>query len=126
MEGINAVTADCSAGCGRACQVKEDAGIGPLLEPRKTRREYGDGSKHLPKSQDGKEVHRVAKDGHNTMGVAQKLNHLRDAPASDKKCYEYGRYPIRNRSCFCGHFNPIHRNPTMREPRTRFEHQEKP
>ena len=37
VKGVSAVTADRSAGCGRACQVEEDAGIRPFLEPRKTR-----------------------------------------------------------------------------------------
>ena len=106
MKGVSAVTADRSAGCGRACQVKEDAGIRPFLEPRKTRHEYGNGPKHLPKSQDGKEVQWVAKDGHDAMGVAPKLRHLRDAAASDKKRYEYGRGPISNGFCLRGHSNP--------------------
>ena len=106
MKGVNAVTSNRRARRGCACQIKEDTGICPFLEPRKTRHENGNGSKHFPKSEDGKEVHRVAKDGNDTMGVAQKLDHLRGAAASDKKCYQYGRCPIRNRSCFHGHFNP--------------------
>ena len=106
MKGVNAVTSNRRARRGCACQIKEDTGICPFLEPRKTRHEDGNGSKHFPKSEDRKEVHRVAKDGHDTMGVAQKLDHLRGAAASDKKCYQYGRCPIRNRSCFHGHFNP--------------------
>src|SRR5437870_5065038 len=64
VKGVNAVNANRSDGCDCACQIKEDAGIRPFLEPRKTRHEYGNGSKRLPKSQDAKEVHRVVKDGH--------------------------------------------------------------
>src|SRR6202035_4051891 len=90
VKGVNAVNTDCSDGCGCACQVEEDAGIRPFLEPRKTRHEYGNGSKHLPKSQDGKEVHWVAKDGHDAMGVGEILCDLRDSAASDKKRYECG------------------------------------
>ena len=62
VKGVNAVTTDCSARRGRACQVEEDAGIRPFLEPRKTRHEYGNGSKRFPNAEDGQEVWRVAKD----------------------------------------------------------------
>ena len=106
MKGVNAVTADRSAGCGRACQVEEDAGICPFLEPRKTRHEYGNGPKHFPKSQDGKELHWVAKDGHYAMDVALKLCHLRDTAASNSTGYEYGSSPISNGFCFQGQSNP--------------------
>src|SRR5579863_7086784 len=46
---ISAVTAYRSARCGRASQVKENPGIRPFLETRKTWREYGNGPKHFPK-----------------------------------------------------------------------------
>jgi hypothetical protein len=36
VKGVNAVTGGRSVGCGHACQVEEDAGIRPFLEPWKT------------------------------------------------------------------------------------------
>ena len=53
-----------------------------------------------------KEVHWVAKDGHDAMRVGRILPDLRDAAASDRKRYEYGRSPISNGFCFRGHSNP--------------------
>jgi hypothetical protein len=106
VKGINAVTADCNAGCGGACQVEKNAGIRPLLEPRKTWREYGNGPQHFPKSQDGEKVHWLAKDGHYAMNVAAKSCHLRDPAASDKKRYQHRRSPISNGFCFHSQSNP--------------------
>ena len=100
MKAVSAVTANRSAGRGRACQVKEDAGIRPFLQPRKARHEDGNGPEHFPKSQDAEEVHWVAKQGNYAMGFAQKLSDLRSPTASDKKRYEYGRCPISNRFSF--------------------------
>ena len=94
MKGVSAVTADRNNGCDRASQVEEDAGIRPFLEPRITRRQDGNGSQHLPKSQDGEEVQRIAKDRNDAVRVGAILPHLRDAAASDEKRYQYGRRPI--------------------------------
>ena len=96
MKGVSAVDPDRGDGGDRACQIEEDAGIGPFLEPRKTRREYGDGSKYLPKTQDGEEVHRVAENGHDAVGIGVILPHLRNTAASDKERYEDSHSPIRN------------------------------
>ncbi len=49
VKGVRSITADRSAGCGRVCQVEEDACIRPSLEPPKTRHQYGNGSKHFSK-----------------------------------------------------------------------------
>src|SRR5260370_25912211 len=106
VKGVSAVATDRCAGCGRACQVEEYAGIRPFLEPWKARHEYGNGSKRLPKSQDGKEVHWVAKDGHDAMGVAEILCDLRDPAASVKKIYKNGRYPKGKVYYFLVHSHP--------------------
>src|SRR5579863_10627743 len=90
MKPVRTVAAHPGAGCGRACQVKEDAGIGPLLEARKAGHEDGDRSKYFPKAQDREKVHGVAKAGHHAMGVARILCDLRGAAASDRKRHEYG------------------------------------
>src|SRR5207253_3121253 len=91
---------------GCACQVEEDSGIRPFLQSRETRDEDGNGSKRLPKSQDGEEVQRVAKDGHHAVGVGSKLCHLRNAATSDGKRYENSRCPVSNGFCARGHCNP--------------------
>ena len=67
VKSVSAVSADCSGGCGRACQVEEDACVCPFLEPRKTGHKYRNGPKRLPNPQDGDEVHRIVKDGHDAV-----------------------------------------------------------
>src|ERR1700735_210225 len=95
VKAVSAINADCDAGYSGACQVEEDAGIRPFLEPRKTRHEYGNGSEHFPNSDDRKEIHRIAKLGHYTVRVGLILCYLRNAPGL-KKRYEYGSGPISN------------------------------
>jgi hypothetical protein len=83
VKGVRSITADRSAGCGRVCQVEEDACIRPSLEPRKTRPSMAIGPSTFQNLRDGEEVHWVAKDGHYAMRVAPKLCQLRNTPASD-------------------------------------------
>src|ERR1017187_2170453 len=106
MKVVSAVTAHRSAGCDRTCQVKEDARIDPLFEQRITWRQDRNGPKHLPESQDGEEIHWVAKLGHHAMGVNPKLPKLRESAASDKECDEDCHRPINNGFCFHGHSIP--------------------
>src|SRR5215510_16389793 len=44
-----------------AGHVKENAGIGPFFEPGETRRQYGNGSQHLPESDYRREICRISK-----------------------------------------------------------------
>ena len=110
MKGVNAVTVDGGDGCNRACEVKEDAGVCPFFEPRKTRHEYGNRSKHFPNAQNGHEVRGVAEDAHEAIDSALHMRHLSEASAFDKKRDEYGGSPISNVFCLRSHANP----PTMR------------
>ena len=45
----------------RTSHVKENAGIRPFFEPRETRRQYGNRSKYLPKSDDSHEICWISK-----------------------------------------------------------------
>src|ERR1700735_3562617 len=56
VKTVRHINADCDAGYSGACQVEEDAGIRPFLEPRKTRHEYGNGSAPFPNSDECKEI----------------------------------------------------------------------
>src|SRR6202046_3013659 len=105
VKAVSAINADCDAGYSGACQVEEDAGIRPFLEPRKTRHEYGNGSEHFPNSDDRKEIHWIAKTRHPHMGGVLKLCHLRNAPAHEKR-NEYGSRPISNGFPFHDQSNP--------------------
>lgn len=96
MKAVSTVTAAERTRGSRSGQVKENAGIGPFLQQRKTRYQNRDGSQGFPKSEDGHEVHRIAKHRHHAMGVGRILCDLHNPPASNKKRDEYGRYPIRN------------------------------
>src|SRR5580658_97889 len=94
MEAVSAVATDCGAGCGCACEVKEDAGIRPFFEPWKTRHEYGNGSRNFPETQNGEEVHGVIEERHDAMRVDPILPNLRGAAAADKKRDKAGHCPI--------------------------------
>src|ERR1700733_8954403 len=104
VKAVSAVNADCDARYGGACEVEEDAGIRPFLEPWKTRHQYGNGSKYFPNSDDRKEVHRIAELGHYAVRVALELQYLRDASAHEKR-HEYGRSPVSNGFSFRAHSN---------------------
>ena len=98
MKGVSAMIADRGVGCGCACQVEDDAGIRPFLEPRKTRHEYRDWPKHFPNAQYGYKVGWVAKDMHKAIDSALHADNLSNTAAAYKKRYEYGRSPISDAS----------------------------
>ena len=96
VKSISAITANRCARRGRAGQVKKYACVRPFLEPRETWRQYGNRSAKLPKTQNGEEIHWVAKFGNHAMRVGPVLKYLRNAAASDWHGYKDRHYPINN------------------------------
>src|SRR6202020_2450362 len=69
-QDVKGAPVDRSIGCRGACQVEEDAGVRPLLEPWKTRDEYGDGSKDFPNTQYRHKVRWIAEDSYKAIDDA--------------------------------------------------------
>src|SRR5215471_16198512 len=80
-------------GSSRTGHVKEDAGIRPFFESWKTGHQYGNCSKYLPKSDNGREIYRISK-LNESFNISRHACQLGHAPGTDEEPDHSRDYPI--------------------------------